>query len=235
MEFGNYASTRKAIADVEGKDLDEEDVKETPLEIIRDLLKLNLFRQILLFSFLTTLLRSIFLFWTPKLLVDIGMGATTAAFQSAVFPTLGVIGTVALGWYTDHYAKNGDRAQMMWIMLCGLVASLLAIALIIPYRMEYANVVVILTGACGFFLYGPYSMSSGCLTLDVAGAKRAGSCTGMIDGVGYLGGALAAWGAGFLSDRLGWSAVFFVLSGFALLSVLTAMYMSSTFQKRAQN
>ena len=33
-------------------------------------------------------------------------------------------------------------------------------------------------------------MSSGCLTLDIAGAKGAGSCTGIIDGLGYIGGLL---------------------------------------------
>lgn len=230
VAFGNSASKRKPIAEQENGDDTEH---ESSVEIIKDLLKLKLFRQILLFSFLTTLLRSIFLFWTPKLLVDIGMGATTAAFKSAVFPILGVLGTVLLGWYTDHYAKNGDRARMMWIMLTGLVFSLLAIAILIPYRMEFAQSIVIMTGACGFFLYGPYSMSSGCLTLDVAGAKRAGSCTGMIDGIGYLGGGIAAWGAGYLSDKMGWATVFYTLSGFAVLSVLSAMVMSSTFQKRA--
>lgn len=232
VAFGNSASKRIPIAEQEsGANVEN----ETPIEIIKDLLTLKLFRQILLFSFLTTLLRSIFLFWTPKLLVDIGMGTTTAAFKSAVFPVLGVLGTVLLGWYTDHYAKNGDRARMMWIMLTGLVASLLVIAVLIPFRMEYAETIVVMTGACGFFLYGPYSMSSGCLTLDVAGAKRAGSCTGMIDGIGYLGGGMAAWGAGYLSDKMGWASVFYTLAGFAVLSVMTAMLMSSTFQKRGQN
>ena len=48
-------------------------------------------------------------------------------------------------------------------------------------------------GLSGFFLLGPYSMSSGCLTLDIAGSKGAGSCTGMIDGFGYVGIALSVW------------------------------------------
>ncbi|MCM0604530.1 MAG: hypothetical protein KA715_00400 [Xanthomonadaceae bacterium] len=54
----------------------------------------------------------------------------------------------------------------------------------------------------GFFLYSPYSMSAGCLSLDIAGTKGAGNCTGIIDGVGYFGGAFAAWGAGVMSDKL---------------------------------
>jgi sugar phosphate permease len=207
------------------------DLQESVWLNIKHLLKLSIFRQILVFSFITTLLRSTFLFWTPKLLVDIGMGHIAAAFSSAVFPLLGVIGTVLLGWYTDHYAKNGDRARMMWIMLLGLVISLILISILIPLRLEYQNSIIVLMGTSGFFLYGPYSMSSGCLTLDIAGFTRAGSCSGLIDGIGYLGGALSAWGAGYLSDQLGWAQVFYVMAGISLLSVLSAYLMSKTFQK----
>ena len=74
-------------------------------------------------------------------------------------------------------------------------------------------------------------MSSGCLTLDIAGAKGAGSCTGIIDGLGYIGGAIAAFSAGYLSDILGWSQVFVVLAGLAAISAASAYMMSSEFQR----
>ena len=74
-------------------------------------------------------------------------------------------------------------------------------------------------------------MSSGCLTLDIAGAKGAGSCTGIIDGLGYIGGALAAFSAGYLSDLLGWSQVFVVLAAFAAMSTCSAYLMSKEFQR----
>jgi sugar phosphate permease len=45
-----------------------------------------------------------------------------------------------------------------------------------------------------------------------------------------LGGALASWGAGALSDKIGWSQVFYILTGFALLAVLSAWLMSREFQ-----
>jgi sugar phosphate permease len=76
-------------------------------------------------------------------------------------------------------------------------------------------------------------MSAGCLTLDIAGAKGAGSCTGIIDGIGYIGGAIAAFSAGVMSDFLGWSQVFLALSAFALISALSAYFMSKQFQKMA--
>lgn len=221
-------------------ELDAEDEEEGdsssghPFTIILRLWKLPLFRHILVFSFLTTFLRSIFFFWTPKFLSDIGMDNTSAILNSALFPFLGAIGTILLGWYTDRFAKNGDRGRAMWIMLTGLATSIFLIAFLIPSADEFQGTIVVLLGAAGFFLLGPYSMSSGALTLDIAGAKGAGSCTGMIDGVGYAGGAIASFGAGWLSDQLGWAGVFSIIGVAALLSTLSAYFISRDFQRRAR-
>lgn len=210
-----------------------DDDKPAVRTILKTLLSLSIYRQLIAFSFLTTLLRSVFLFWTPKFLFDIGLGASTAILQSAIFPLFGVLGTVFIGWYTDHYAKNGDRARMMWIMLAVLIGCLWAISVLSAAESPNFNLILFFLGACGFFLLGPYSMSSGCLTLDIAGAKGAGSCTGILDGIGYIGGAIAAFSAGIMSDYLGWSQVFLVLSGFAAVSCFSAWVMSRGFQKMA--
>lgn len=215
---------------------DEEDEGKDVWKTMKHLLGLSLFRYLLVYSFITTFLRSIFLFWTPKFLTDIGMGASFAILKSALFPFLGCLGTVLLGWYTDKFADNGDRARAMWIMLLGLVASMVGIAILASggtVSASHQNWIVVLLGLAGFFLLGPYAMSSGCLTLDIAGSKGAGSCTGLIDGIGYLGGALAAWGAGYLSDQLGWSEVFWILAGISMLSVISAWLMSRQFQRLA--
>ena len=201
---------------------------------MKTLLRLPIYRELLVFSFLTTLLRSVFLFWTPKFLFDIGLGASSAILRSAIFPLLGVAGTVFIGWYTDHHARNGDRARMMWIMLSVLVFCMIAISVLSGASEPNFNLILFFLGASGFFLLGPYSMSSGCLTLDIAGAKGAGSCTGIIDGMGYIGGAIAAFAAGILSDYLGWPQVFMVLSVFAVISTLSAWMMSRGFQKMAR-
>jgi sugar phosphate permease len=210
--------------------------EETPpvTVILKTLIKMPIYRQLLVFSFLTTLLRSVFLIWTPKFLFDIGQGASAAILKSAVFPALGVAGTVFIGWYTDHYARNGDRARMMWMMLSVLVLCTFAISVLSAAESPNYNLILFFLGGSGFFLLGPYSMSSGALTLDIAGAKGAGSCTGIIDGMGYIGGAIAAFAAGAMSDALGWSQVFLVLTGFALVSTLSAYGMSRGFQKIAK-
>jgi len=199
--------------------------------IMKSLFKMPAFNYLILFSIFTTFLRSIFFFWTPKLLVDIGMGHSNAILKSALFPFLGCLGTILLGWYTDHYAENGNRAKVMWKMLLGMVFCLFLVAYFIAQKEINHSVVVILIGLCGFFLLGPYSMTSGALTLDIAGPKGAGSCTGILDGLGYLGGAVAVWGAGKISDNLGWSQVFVFLGVFALLATFSAWLLSYQYSK----
>ncbi len=241
--FGQSESGKKPVADFESMG----NKKISVFHILKTLFKIPIFLHILLFSFLTTALRSVFFFWTPKFLSDIGMNHSNAILKSAIFPFLGVLGTVLLGWYTDKYAPNGNRARMMWIMLIGLVLTLIAISFIVPYRLEYQDLIVALLGLSGFFLLGPYSMSAGCLTLDIAGSKGASSTSGMIDGVGYIGEAIAVWGVGTLSiasgawtvDNIsitsgGWSNVFMILSGLALLSVFSAVLMSGYFKRQAK-
>ena len=202
---------------------------------IVQLLKLPLFHKLLIFSFFSHVLRIFFFTWTPKLLVDIGMGTTTAIFSSAVFPTLGCVGTILLGWYTDIHVKNGDRAKPMWIMLLGLAACLFLISHLMKAQADHLIAIVIIIGFCGFFLLGPYSMSAGALSLDIAGPKVAGTCTGLVDGVGYIGGALAGWGAGKIADGSGgWQQVFLILGGFAIVATFSAFLLSLAFQKRYQ-
>jgi OPA family glycerol-3-phosphate transporter-like MFS transporter len=222
VRFGKNAGTKTSLADFKGGA--EGRVKTG--KIVATLMRIPLFRQVLVFAFVTTLLRSIFMFWTPKLLVDIGMGNAAAVMSSAIFPLLGCIGTIFLGWYTDNHAKNGDRSFMMCMMLIGLAVSLFVIAALIPYRLEFQTAILIFLGLGGFFLYGPYSMSAGAMSLDIAGPEGGGTCVGIVDGVGYLGGSLAAWGAGYMSDRFGWSQVFIVLGGIAIFTTAWAYYMS---------
>ncbi len=207
------------------------------LEIVKSLLTMPLFQKLLLFSFIAHILRSFFFFWTAKFLVDIGMGASNAIFNSALFPLFGCLGTILLGWYTDRGAKSTDRARPMWIMLVGLSACLALITFYTqtPNPADHFKAIVVLLSASGFLLLAPYSMTAGALTLDIAGARGAGTSSGLIDGTGYLGGALATWATGLLADRLGWSQVFLFLSFFGLIAAFAAFLMSRGFQQATRD
>jgi len=226
VRFGRHAGKKTSLAGIS-----EHPSERNVWSVIRALLRIRMFRQLLGFSFVAHMVRSIFLFWTPKFLVDMGMGTVAAAMTSAIFPLLGCVGTIFLGWYTDRYAKGGDRARAMWIMLIGLALSFAIVAALVPYRLEFQVGIIVFLAIAGFCLFGPYSMSAGCLSLDIAGSAGAGTCSGMLDGVGYIGAALATWGTGVVADRLGWSQVFWMLSGCAILASLSAYGMSAAFRR----
>ena len=192
VRFGRNAGGRESELKFESVG-----VKHSGLEIMKSLFRISMFRELLVFSFLIHILRSFFMYWIPKFMVDMGMGNVAAAMSSAVFPLAGCVGTIALGWYTDRV--QGQRTSAMWKMLFGSTIAIASIVPLIAYRMQYASVIVILLGIAGFCVYGPYSMSAGCLTLDIAGSEGAGTCSGLLDGVGYIGGTVASfWALSFL-------------------------------------
>jgi sugar phosphate permease len=119
----------------------------------------------------------------------------------------------------------------MWIMLAAGTAFIAVIAPLISHRLEYAWFMVVLLGLAGFCIYGPYSMSAGALTLDIAGAEGAGTCSGMLDGIGYIGGTVASLGTGLVADRWGWEQVFWALTAFG---VVTAGWVAFMSRKRAE-
>jgi sugar phosphate permease len=81
---------------------------------------------------------------------------------------------------------------------------------------------VALVTAVAFFLIGPYSYLAGAIALDFGGRKAGATASGLIDGIGYLGGVLAGRGMAGLASSRGWSGAFLVLTGVAWCSSLAA-------------
>lgn len=230
VEFPPASS--KPIAEIHREDESIEEEHVNPIEVMKTLFSLKLFRILLVYSALTTILRSIFFFWTALLFTDIGLNIKDAIFKSAMFPLAGCIGTIFIGWYTDHKVKDGNRARMMWYMLAGLTVSLIAMAIFSQGNNVNTTLIVTLTALSGFFLLGPYSMSSGALTLDIAGSRGAGTCTGLIDGIGYLSASASIYLSGWMSENYGWSSVFYLLVICSALSTLCCFYMDRIHQAK---
>lgn len=260
---------------------------ESFLVVFRKLLKLRFFRNILLFSVTTTVLRRSIMVWSASFLYFMGLGKAAAILSSAVYPLMGAIGTILLGWYTDKYAPDKDRARVTAWMLIGLVISLSLIpvfappaasqparkvqksvkvddkkagqeAKLTPAKSDPASkkdlatpaqteeqpaepelslteqfrekpsllILVGLLGLAGFFLMGPYSLSSGAFTIDAVGPHYAGTATGMIDFAGYLASAFVMGQIAFIFTSSSWNTVFYLLAVFALLSWVVALRMS---------
>ncbi|MFO0910428.1 MAG: MFS transporter [Isosphaeraceae bacterium] len=180
-------------------------------------------RAFWLVSFLSvglTLLRETFNTWTPTYYVEVvGLSKDLAASRSAYFPLAGGVSVMLAGWLSDRLGRLGRPTLLMG----GLVAAALTLCTLAigSFERQTLTPVVLLT-TVGFFLIGPYSFLAGAMALDLGGKRGSATASGLIDGVGYLGGVLAGVSVARLVNQLGWRATFAVLAGVAIVSALVA-------------
>jgi sugar phosphate permease len=168
----------------------------------------------------TTLLRETFNTWTPTYFAEVvGMSKAEAASKSALFPLFGGVSVLLAGFISDKAGRNG-RAL---IILIGLLLSSAGLWMLGHARFGGSPALpVLLVAAVAFTLIGPYSYLAGAISLDFGGKQGAATASGIIDGVGYLGGVLAGDAVARVSVSFGWQGAFTALAGVALLSSLAA-------------
>jgi OPA family glycerol-3-phosphate transporter-like MFS transporter len=135
---------------------------------------------------------------------------SSAASLSAVFPGVGAISVLLSGWLSDRIGENGRST----IMFFGFVASGAAL-LILTCLHSTPGGSILAVGAIGLValcLLGPYSYLGGAYALDFGGKQGGAVASGIIDWVGYLGGALAGDGVARISIAFGWKGVFMSLA-----------------------
>ena len=189
--------------------------------ILEPLLRSRAFLLVCLLSFGCTFVRETFNIWTPVYLRDaVGYEAGRAASLSAVFPALGAASVLAVGWLSDRMGVNGRPV----LLLAGLIATAVTLLGLMFLRLDLAPplVAVVLIGVVAFCLLGPYSYLGGAFALDFGGQRAGALSSGLIDGVGYLGGALAGDSVARISVAFGWRGVFVVLAAVAASSALAA-------------
>jgi OPA family glycerol-3-phosphate transporter-like MFS transporter len=164
----------------------------------------------------TTILRETFNLWTPTYFTQaVGMAAGMAASTSALFPLFGGVSVILCGWLSDWFGRKGRAGLMLaGLALAGMVLLILGSGLINGSRAWP----VILVALVGFLIIGPYSFLAGAVALDFGGQRGSGTASGIIDGVGYLGGVLSGDSMARISVHYGWNGAFLVLALVALLS-----------------
>ncbi|HEX8806850.1 MAG TPA: MFS transporter [Candidatus Aquilonibacter sp.] len=185
--------------------------------LLRPLLSSAAFWLVCALSFGTTLLRETFGTWTPTFLTtSVGFSAAQGAAYSAIFPASGVASVLIAGWLSDRLGAT-SRARIAFI---GLLLTALALTGL-GFATKGAGLIALaLLAAVGFFNSGPYSYLAGAMALDFGGRKGSALSSGIIDGVGYLGGALAGVAIARIELTFGWSQAFFSL---AILTTITAL------------
>jgi sugar phosphate permease len=191
--------------------------------LLRPLFLSRGFQLICLLSFGCTIVRETFNMWTPVYLRDyLGYTAGDAAGLSSIFPAVGAVSVLMMGWLSDRLGVNG-RALLMLIGLCTTVAALLAL-MSAPQVATGALFPLVGIGAIAFCLLGPYSYLGGAFAMDFGGKQGSAFASGMIDGIGYLGGVLAGDSVARISVAYGWQGVFVALAAVSALSAVGAGY-----------
>jgi len=192
--------------------------------ILKPLLLSRAFIVVCVLSLGCTVVRETFNTWTPVYLHSyVGYSTGRAASLSAIFPAVGAVSVIATGWLSDRLGANSRSL----VMLAGLSATALALSMLTaaPSGAAGAAIPLILIGVIAFCLLGPYSYLGGAFALDFGGKQAGAASSGIIDGVGYLGGVLAGDTVARISVAFGWHGVFVALAAVAALSAVAAGYL----------
>lgn len=180
------------------------------------------FLAVLALSFTLTLLRETFNFWTVDFIRTEGgnqVSVSDAALLSTRFDLCGAAGILLMGWI---YGRLGAGARKA--LLAGMLTLLAALLAVLP-RFFHLGLWALAggVGAIGFLVYGPYSLLSGVLAVEVRGREYAATVAGLVDGVGYIAGFLSGVCFGKLLMLGGYRLGFQVMAALTLLSALTCL------------
>lgn len=194
--------------------------------LLRPLLRSRAFLLVCLLSFACTIIRETFNTWTPVYLRDyLGYSVSDSAVMSAIFPGVGAASVLLAGWASDRLGLSG-RSLLLFLGLGAAAAALLALTAVPPGRSA-AVLSLAAIGIVGFCLLGPYSYLGGAFALDFGGRQAGAAASGIIDGLGYLGGVLAGDTMARLAVDFGWRGVFVALALVSVAAALAAGYLHS--------
>jgi OPA family glycerol-3-phosphate transporter-like MFS transporter len=189
--------------------------------LLLPLLRSRAFLLVCLLSFACTIIRETFNTWTPMYLRDhLGYSTSHAATMSALFPGVGAVSVLLAGWLSDRLGLNG-RSLLMFLGLTATAAALLLLMSVHPGTASPLLPLVAI-GLVAFCLLGPYSYLGGAFALDFGGKQASATSSGIIDGIGYLGGVLAGDSVARLAVAFGWDGVFVTLAGVSAAAALSA-------------
>lgn len=148
-----------------------------------------------------------FIFWVPSHMFQVQKTSTlNVALRAMVFPLGGSLGGLTAGWLSDRLFQS-RRAPIIVLMsiLSGIFVLLYSK---IPGSAPLLSVLCL--GVVGFTTLGAHITMATSVPMDYGTRKAASSAAGFIDGLGYVGAAVAVVGAGWLVDNYNsWNYAFY--------------------------
>jgi OPA family glycerol-3-phosphate transporter-like MFS transporter len=133
------------------------------------------------------------------------------------------VSVLLAGWLSDRLGLTG-RSLLMFLGLGASAVALLALTSV-QSGPSGSPLPVILIAAVAFTLLGPYSYLGGAFALDFGGKQASAASSGIIDGIGYLGGVLAGYAVARLAMAYGWRGVFVALAVVSGAAAVSAWYL----------
>jgi OPA family glycerol-3-phosphate transporter-like MFS transporter len=192
--------------------------------LLAPLLRSRAFLLVCLLSFGCTIIRETFNTWNPVYLRDyVGYSVSDSAAMSAIFPAVGAVSVLLAGWLSDRMGLNG-RSLLMTLGLAATALALLGLTSV-PSGPAGAALPVAFIAVIAFGLLGPYSYLGGAFALDFGGKQASAASSGIIDGIGYIGGVLAGDTVARLAVNYGWRGVFVALAVVSAAAAISAGYL----------
>ena len=189
-------------------------------ELLLPLFRSPVFWLVCGLSFGLTLVRETFSTWSVLYFEEaVGMPKGRAAGTSALFPLFGGFSVLLAGYLGDR-ARRWGRAAIIVVGLTLAGLAMLALGLLDPRASEARTIALVC--ATAFLVIGPYSYLAGAMSLDLGGKRGGATTSGIVDFVGYLGGAFAGRAMASISADHGWRGAFLLLALVAWLSALGA-------------
>jgi len=199
----------------EGETVDED--KRSYREVfVENILTNKMLWIICMANFFVYIIRMGFFNWAPTFLQETkGVSLQLAGAQVTAFEVAGLIGGLLAGVLSDKIFR-GRRGRTSFYFMVILTIALLAFC----YAPAYVpGLDFVLFFTMGFLVYGPQVLV-GIAGAELGSKRAAAAGAGLTGTFGYMGGAVAGVGVGFMADTWGWQAAFL---SFVVCSVLGAI------------
>lgn len=177
--------------------------------------------------FFIYILRTAISDWSVLFLVEakgytqLKAGATVGCFEVG-----GIVGSLVAGWASD-FIFAGRRGPVNVIFSLASVLILSAIWLVSGNFLLDSTLFFLM----GFFIFGP-QMLIGMAAAELSHKKAAGTATGFVGWIAYLGAATAGYPLGILTQKIGWEGFFVSLF---LCGILSALLLTPLWKIKARN
>jgi sugar phosphate permease len=175
-------------------------------------------------SFALTFMRETFNFWTGDFVKTEGgpqVSNSIAALLSTPFDVLGGLGIIWLGWLYGRLSPTARRR-----LLFGILMLLSALLFFLPAFFHVGLwLLATAVGLIGFLVYGPYSLLSGVLAVEVRGKENTATVCGWVDGTGYLAGILSGKYFGLLLGAGGYRLGFHCMAAMTVIAAVLCLFL----------